>query len=132
MQSKMTERDFRMVLQVAVMTGFDDAVKRAREAGLEFAPEPKLPERLTPELSCGKPNWCWLNEAGERVLDLSLSLTSSEKTREKEIVTAAFERANAYPGLRAAAENLVEHLRSKDLYGLPITKLEAELAKGPK
>lgn len=75
-----------------------EAIKESLD--LEFAPEPPpLPGRLIPERAFedrGPGYCCWKDENGHRVLDLSMSLASPDRDRQREIVFRAFERANAY------------------------------------
>lgn len=143
MQSKMTEREFRERIAASDREAayLDNAVRVAREAGLEFAPEPvKLPERLrvTPNgayLAYGdgdRPFLAIIDEFG------SWDRAFADQTIIQATMTEAVARYNAHPGLRAAAEQLLFAIRDRlhperQNYLAPQTlKLEDELAKGPK
>lgn len=107
MNSKMTEKEFidevgrrvnaqGYVLTIPIQVSIRDT---AREAGLEFAPEPvKLPEILL----WRHLNW-WVQVDGKASSRLFADLHASERD---EIFRTAAERYNAYPGLFKAANLL--------------------------
>lgn len=149
MQSTMTEKEYVTNFERiygATYTGANlraIVTQAARDAGLEFAPEPeRLPERLVAEVDLPRASGfcCWLDEKGKRVLDLSLSLARPEMMAQVEIVNAAFAKANAYPGLRGPAQRLAELITpSVQMVGGEIPELRSALAdlrvalaKGPK
>jgi hypothetical protein len=128
MKSTMTEKDARTALATAwnpvgmiVGDSLWTAIKEV--LGLEFAPEPHLPGRLStsivhpvslvPGMHCER----WATEAERRL--------SYEQ---------AAARHNAYPGLREAATRFCQRVKqSNSLFATDdFAALEAELAKGPK
>lgn len=147
MNSKMTEKEFRARMSFFSLnrestTLEDDAVAVAREAGLEFAPEPvKLPERLEINSSGGRsraqvvgPGKAWCFELIEVSPDLAAAQGGMQEQR-KAVFFAAVDRYNAYPGLYAAAEGLLDDYRGRvtrrDRY-LAVVALEDAMAKGSK
>lgn len=137
MQSKMTEREARERLSEAA--GFapkgeyaERVLAWAREAGLEFAPEPvKLPERLVYRAEVMN------NHMGGVTPEGGFFGNPAQREATDRL---AVDRYNAYPGLRAAAEALhaemVKLWPNPSTYGLHLIAclraVEAELAKGPK
>ena len=128
---KMTEKEFREAL--AKHPGFvvegsraDRAVAVAIEAGLEFAPEPvELPERIGfardgTDVFFTEANGC--------------RFTSFSTEFRMLVAAVVVDRYNAYPGLRRAAEKLLEAVDRclPDRSLVAAASLQAELAKGPK
>lgn len=128
MRSTMTERQFRIRLLTAginlVSEASDAAVAAAREAGLEFAPEPvRLPDTFM------------LKEVGGSALILvDTQVNGQLGLREAEEVCR---RAMLYPHLRTAAQLLMSsvgailpaNMRETNLRRA-YENLDAELAKG--
>lgn len=145
MQSKMTEREFKNWLsnlfETSDGTYQDDAAQVAREAGLEFAPEPvKLPERLEiRRVARTVPMREVTSLSAILILAPAEGCVVSEEQRDA-FYKAAVARYAAYPGLREAAERAVAEIEV--LLGLTAHRLgmlesasadlSAELAKGPK
>lgn len=131
MNSKMTEKEFRERIRFRVernLDGVEVAVQAAREAGLEFAPEPvKLPEILLWQHG----NW-WVQVDGK-----PSKFLGDLSERDATLRTAA-DRYNAYPGLQRKAQALVDAVRdslapARQVYvEEEAAALEDELAKGPK
>jgi hypothetical protein len=123
-QSTMTEKEFRTLLRMNAVCGTDAALRIAKEAGLEFAPEPvRLTERL------------FVSVANPPTLMLAMTEENwpTEMHRRLSYGQAAA-RHNAYPGLREATEELVEAIDNGrgELHEVWLKKLRDELAKGPK
>lgn len=132
MQSKMTEKEFRNELRrlYEIAAPEEVVVAMIKRAGLEFAPEPlPIPEELifyNGELVPGSV----VGRAGV----LGTWAFPPEAHRAAALQLAA-KRYRAYPGLRAAAERVlqeVRHCATQRDYAAAAAELEAELAKGPK
>jgi hypothetical protein len=140
MQSKMTEEQFRVKLLEKLVNRSPTesaahlAAEVAREAGLEFAPEPmKLPGktafRLPESGNAPVPRLLGEVDGRWRYLDVAEG-------------TALCRRADAYPGLRETAErfgrdvqlHLSVPITANRLHALEaqLGEFLAELAKGPK
>lgn len=136
---RMTEKEFEARLNDLLMSGapaetiVSISKQVAREAGLEFAPEPvEPPERLEVRMTVGGGPYL-APEQFNRFDGLEHLTVSLELARD---------RYNAYPGLRKAAEavlNVSAPIKSwgwdgEDRRGFILAHqgLEAELAKGPK
>lgn len=130
---KMTEKEFMQRVAEELESCPVDPVARviariAKEAGLEFAPEPvELPERVvlaTTGLSAivDAPGGGYVAHFPASELGKAYARTSTD-------------RYNAYPGLRRALERLVASAwgdNSIGQYSRALAEAEAELAKGPK
>jgi hypothetical protein len=144
MQSKMTEKEFlrrvREPYETRRLPVPPDpgtiALEVAREAGLEFAPEPSP---LPSELLAGDGNYVtWRHGAGFWTAWSAAERVAAHLCDPKEISLAAVARYNAYPRLRGRASLLVEAVRDRlgevtqGYLETEAAYLESVLAKGPK
>ena len=140
---KLTEKEFldKMAARVAGTTCRHRQAEIARdilrEGGLEFAPEPKLPERLACLNGCAM---------ADGFIALQEVRRGDAPFDPHAVLQAAVDRFNAYPGLREAAFQVLEraqNLVAKTYAGTVATPpwlhlrdslsfLEDELAEGPK
>lgn len=131
---KMTEKEFESAVAARVGEQVDArfdisriAREVAKEAGLEFAPEP-VATLDSLEVS----------DLGGEHAYLGIPRGFPSKEVKLATLTAAAARYNAYPGLREKAESLCSLIRSNFAPGsqryveAEIHALEVELAKGPK
>lgn len=143
MKSQMTEKEFRKVLLdkagINVVSEYSDAaVAAARQAGMEFAPEPPAPASeiaLSPGdkylMDENQNFWAQLDTPPWTSVDNGQRLTNARE---------AVWRYKAYPALRAAAAELARQIKAQFAPGVPpfpplraaLDALEAALAEGPK